>query len=60
MIDDGKPLLKSMVADWIWDLMTTDPEQFKKEVTAYFAKGYPRFKVVRAKRPFIYLKDERG
>lgn len=60
MIEDGKPLLKSMVADWIWDLMATDPERFKKEVTAYFERGYPGFKVVRAKRPFIYLKDERG
>lgn len=60
MVENEKPLLKSMIADWMWDLMTTDPEHFKEEVTAYFARGYPEFKVVRAKRPFIYLEDERG
>lgn len=55
-------LLKSMISERIWALLEVDPEQFKKEVREYFARGYPGYRVVSAdpKKRIIYLLDERG
>ena len=60
MIDD-KPLLRSSVSNELWDLLKTDPTEFKKRVQQYFAIGYPGWRVVRAdpKTKTIYLRDER-
>lgn len=54
-----KPLLKSMVSERIWSLMDTDPDAFRAAVQEHFARGYPGWTVVRAKYPFIYLRDDR-
>ncbi|OOC59071.1 hypothetical protein BBD40_25830 [Paenibacillus ihbetae] len=59
MIDD-KPLMRSMMGDRIWSLMQSDPEEFKRETRAYFARGYPRWTVVKVKYPIVYLRDDRN
>lgn len=58
-LEGGPPLTRSGVSKRIWDLIDTDPAEFKKEVIAYFASSYPGFTVVRAKYPEIYLRDDR-
>lgn len=60
MIDDQRPLLQSMMGNRIWRLMSSDPEKFKQETRAYFARGYPGWTVVRVKYPIVYLRDDRG
>ncbi|EHB50087.1 hypothetical protein PaelaDRAFT_5634 [Paenibacillus lactis 154] len=57
---DGKPLMRSMMGDRIWSLMQSDPEEFKRETRAYFARGYPGWTVVKVKYPIVYLRDDRG
>ncbi|HAF97512.1 hypothetical protein J2Z18_002126 [Paenibacillus lactis] len=57
---DGKPLMRSMMGERIWSLMQSDPEEFKRETRAYFARGYPGWTVVKVKYPIVYLRDERG
>lgn len=57
---DGKPLMRSMMGDRIWSLMQSDPEEFKRETRAYFARGYPGWAVVKVKYPIVYLRDDRG
>lgn len=54
-------LLQSGVSAEIWKLLETAPEKFKPAVEAYFAKGYPGWKVVKAnpKTRIVWLKDER-
>ncbi|TCZ76196.1 hypothetical protein E0485_15040 [Paenibacillus albiflavus] len=59
MVDD-KPLMKSGISNRIWGLKDSDPDRFKQEVKRYFERGYPGFTVVRAKYPFIYLRDDRS
>lgn len=56
----NQPYMVSMIGDRIWQLKDTDPEAFKREVRTYFERGYPGWTVVRAKYPFIYLRDDRG
>lgn len=53
-------LMRSSVNERIWELRKTDPEKFKEEVRAYFARAYPGWVVVRAKYPDIFLRDERS
>ncbi|MEY8748584.1 hypothetical protein AB9M62_57025 [Bacillales bacterium AN1005] len=55
----GQPLLRSMIGVRIWQLMDSEPDLFKQEVMDYFARGYPGWMVVRAKYPYIYLRDDR-
>lgn len=50
---------KSMIGDRIWLMKDMDPESFKREVKDYFARGNPGFTPIRAKYPFIYLRDDR-
>ncbi|MCI1777694.1 MULTISPECIES: hypothetical protein [Paenibacillus] len=57
---DGKPLMRSMMGERIWRLMSSDPDEFKRETRAYFARGYPGWTVVKVKYPIVYLRDERG
>ena len=56
----GKPFLRSMIGNRIWALFDSDPAAFKREVREYFARGYPGWTVVRAKYPYIFLRDNRG
>jgi hypothetical protein len=56
----GKPLLRSMIGPRIWALFDTDPAAFKREVVAYFARGYPGWTVVKVVEPIIYLRDDRN
>lgn len=56
---NDKPLTKSMVGDRIWALKPVDSEAFAKELEAYFARGYPGFRVISHEYPFIFLCDER-
>lgn len=58
MIED-KPLMRSMMGDRIWRLMQSDPEAFKRETRAYFARGYPGWTVVRVIYPIVFLRDDR-
>lgn len=52
-------LMKSMISERIWQLYQTDPDAFRAAVREHFARGYPGWTVVRAKYPFIYLRDDR-
>ncbi|WP_081326402.1 MULTISPECIES: hypothetical protein [Paenibacillus] len=56
----GKPLLRSMIGEHIWRIKESDPVAFKREVREYFVRGYPGWTVVRAKYPYIFLRDDRG
>lgn len=56
---NDKPLTKSMVGERIWALKPVDPEAFAQELEAYFARGYPGFRVISHNYPFIILSDER-
>lgn len=58
LIND-KPLTKSMVGERIWALKPVDSEAFAQELEAYFARGYPGFRVVSHDYPYIFLNDER-
>ncbi|GAA0390223.1 hypothetical protein GCM10008933_21410 [Paenibacillus motobuensis] len=60
MIQDDKPLLRSMMGKQIWKLMRTDEEKFKRETRAYFALRYPGWTVVKVKYPIVFLRDDRG
>ncbi|MCP3807162.1 hypothetical protein NLX78_07935 [Paenibacillus sp. Lou8.1] len=55
----GKPLLRSMIGEHIWRIKESDPEAFKREVREYFARGYPGWTTIRAKYPYIFLRDDR-
>ncbi|RJG26673.1 hypothetical protein DQX05_01175 [Paenibacillus thiaminolyticus] len=59
-MNELQPLMKSMIGNRLWSLKDSDPEAFKREVRAYFERGYPGWTVVRAKYPLIYLRDDRG
>jgi hypothetical protein len=59
MIEE-QPLMRSLMANRIWKLMRTDPEEFKRETRAYFARGYPGWTVVRVIYPIVFLRDDRG
>lgn len=59
MIED-KPLLRSMMGERIWKIMQTDPEEFKRETRAYFARGYLGWTVVRVRYPNVFLRDDRS
>jgi hypothetical protein len=55
------PLLQSCISEHIWQLMNTNPAEFKLRVKDYFAEGYPGWTVTKinyATRT-IYLKDDR-
>lgn len=54
-----RPFLKSMMGERIWRLYDTDKAAFKRETVAYFARGYPGWKVARVSYPLVYLRDER-
>lgn len=58
----GVPLTRSGVGERIWALYHPDPAAFKREVTAYFARGYPGWAVVKAnyKQRIIWIRDDRG
>jgi len=58
----GVPLTRSGVSERIWALYNDNPEAFKREVTAYFALGYPGWTVRKAnyKQRIIWLRDDRG
>lgn len=58
-LEGGLPLMKSGVSKRIWALLDKDPVTFKSEIIAYFAVAYPGFTVVRAKYPYIFLRDDR-
>ncbi|RED34699.1 hypothetical protein [Paenibacillus sp. VMFN-D1] len=53
-------LLRSMMGMGIWRLMQSDPEAFKRETRAYFARAYPGWTVVKVKYPMVYLRDDRN
>lgn len=56
----GPPLLKSMVGEWIWDLRRSgELRAFDRELTAYFERAYPDWRIVSFKYPIVYLRDER-
>lgn len=57
---DGEPLMRSMMGDRIWRLMSSDPDEFKRETREYFARGYPGWTVVKVKYPIVYLRDDRN
>lgn len=59
---EGKPLLQSGVGERIWALYETDQEAFKREVRAYFERGYPGWTVVKfnPEKRIIWLRDDRG
>ncbi|WP_136604634.1 hypothetical protein [Paenibacillus dokdonensis] len=57
---DGKPLMRSMMGARIWRLMSSDPDEFKREAREYFARGYPGWTVVKVKYPIVFLRDDRG
>lgn len=59
MID--KPLTQSGVGERIWQLAGEDIDEFNREVTRYFARAYPNFRVAEIdyKRKIIWLRDER-
>lgn len=58
---DGALLTRSGVSEHIWTLYHTNSTRFKKEVTDYFARAYPGWKVVRAiyDKRIILIRDER-
>lgn len=56
---DGKPLMRSMMGERIWRLMSSDPNEFKRETREYFARGYPGWMVVKVKYPIVFLRDDR-
>lgn len=58
--DFGHPMLRSMMGNRIWRLMQSDPDEFKRETRAYFARGYPGWTVLKVKYPFVFLRDDRG
>lgn len=58
LVNDN-PLIKSMVGERIWALKQIDTELFAQELEAYFARGYPGFRVISHEYPYIFLSDER-
>lgn len=52
-------IMKSSISKKIWSLKDKAPEEFKRQVREYFARGYPGWTVIRAQYPFIYLRDDR-
>jgi len=60
MLND-KPLMQSGVSERIWALAGDDLEEFKREVTRYFALAYPGFTPVKFnyERRIVWLRDDR-
>ncbi|KUP22374.1 hypothetical protein AWJ19_27535 [Paenibacillus sp. DMB5] len=56
----GERIWKSMIAEHVWQLRSSDPDAFKEAVKAHFARGHPGFTVIRAKYPHIYIQDDRA
>lgn len=53
--------LKFLIREEWWQIRKTDPDRFKSMVREYVGRGYPGWKVINAKYPFVYLqKDEAG
>ncbi|GIO33222.1 hypothetical protein J2TS6_43630 [Paenibacillus albilobatus] len=52
--------MRSMMGERIWEIMQADPDRFKQETRAYFARAYPGWTVVKVKYPIVYLRDDRG
>jgi len=48
-----------MVGERIWAVKPFNSEVFEQELEAYFARGYPGFRVVSHDYPYIFLSDER-
>lgn len=55
-------LLQSGICREVWDLYQTDPEEFKKRVTAHFVLGYPGWTVVKTtySKRIVWLRDDRN
>jgi hypothetical protein len=53
-------LLQSMISEGMWGLYSTDQEAFKQQVTEYFARGYPGWKIKKAsyKTRTVWLERE--
>jgi len=58
---ENKPLTQSLISDRIWQLAGEDMDEFKREVTRYFARAYPGFTPVKInyERRIIWLRDDR-
>ncbi|PJN56147.1 hypothetical protein PAEVO_28700 [Paenibacillus sp. GM2FR] len=56
----GQPMLRSLMGNRIWRLMSSDPDEFKRETRAYFSRGYPGWTVMKVKYPIVFLRDDRG
>ncbi|WP_020621100.1 hypothetical protein [Paenibacillus daejeonensis] len=58
----GVPLTRSGVGERIWALFHDDPEAFKREIRAYFERGYPGWTVRKAnyEQRIIWLRDDRS
>lgn len=61
MIDSGKPLTQSGIADHVWQLAGEDFDEFERRVKDYFALGYPGFSVAEYDfdRRIVWLRDDR-
>ncbi|KFM93109.1 Uncharacterised protein [Paenibacillus macerans] len=56
----GPPLLMSMVGERIWDLHRSGQlKAFDRELTDYFARAYPDWRIVSVEYPIVYLRDQR-
>lgn len=57
----GVPLCRSGVSERIWAFYQSDPDRFREEVRAYFARGMPGWTPVHALYPqrIIWLRDDR-
>lgn len=58
--EDSQNRLVIGVGMHVWSLMQNDPEEFKRRVREHVTLCYPGYKVVKARRPDIYLIKERG
>ena len=58
--EDSPNRLVIGVSVGIWNLMQNDPDEFKRKVREHVSLCYPGYKILKARRPDIYLVKEDG